>query len=154
MEQERQQKLRKTVQPRLSRMSKIQIDIPSDPQQSASSGEAERHHIAVSTVDKGEVSNKNKKCQARCKDEDTESSEQMNDLKAEILELKKMFLETVGASKQQSLPHTHMNAPRYRPAACRACQEQWRHQRGGRGGHGPLRKLLAPVKEVLGLYVQ
>ena len=141
LEQERQQKLRKGVQPRPSRISEIQIDLPSDYQQSASSGEAERHHIAVSTVDKGEVSSKNKKCQARCKDEDTESSKQINDLKAEILEMKKMFLETVGASKQQSLPHAPMNAPRYRPPACRACQESGRGEscshcfRCGQEGH-------------------
>ena len=123
MEEERQQKLRKTVQPRPSRMSELQINLPPDLPRSASGSEAELHHEAGSMTEKIETSSKNKKCQARCKDQDTESSKQMEDLKAEILEMKKVFLETVGASRQQPLPGSSMNTPRYRPPGCRDCQE-------------------------------
>lgn len=44
--------------------------------------------MAIDMADKVEVISKNKKCQARCTEQNIDSSKQIEDLRAEIMEMK------------------------------------------------------------------
>lgn len=140
LEQERQQKLKKTVVQRPPRINDVQIEGPSSLSQSVFRGEAEVQHAATDMADKVEVTSKNKKCQARCTEPNIDSNKQIEDLRAEIMEMKKVVLETVGASRQPQ-PGVFMNNPRQRPLGCRSCQEAQRGEscshcyRCGQEGH-------------------
>lgn len=125
LEQERQQKLRKTGVQRPPRINDVQIEGPSNLPLSGFSGDGEAQHVGTDMSEKGGAASKNKKCQARCPEQNTDSQKQIEDLRAEIMEMKKVVLQTVGAS-QQPQPAVYMNSPRRRPPGCRSCREAQR----------------------------
>lgn len=125
LEQERQQKLKKTVVQRPPRINDVQIEVPSNVPESAFRRDGEAQHAMTDMADKIEVTSKNKKCQARCTEQNIDSNKQIDDLRAEIMEIKRVILETVGASKQPQAA-SFMNNPRQRPVGCRSCQEAQR----------------------------
>lgn len=140
LEQERQQKLRKTVVQRPPRINDVQLEVPSNLPQSVLRGDGEAQHVATDMADKVEVTSKNKKCQAQCPDQNIDSQKQIEDLRAEIMEMKRVILQTVGASKQPQ-PAVFMNTPRQRPLGCKSCREAQRGEscshcyRCGQEGH-------------------
>lgn len=107
LEQERQQKLRKTVINKPPKVSEVQAEVhPPD-----------TSVTAVDTVTNCEAGGKSKKRQGPNTETDP-----IEILKAEVLEMKKLMLQTVEATKAR--PTEKMFIPsRSRPRGCRACQE-------------------------------
>lgn len=106
LEQERQQKLRKTIINKPLKVSEVQAEVY-PPDVSAA---------AVDTVSR-ETGGKSKKSQGLKKETDP-----IEALKVELLEIKKLMLQTVEAS-QASLAEKKFTPSRSRPRGCRACQE-------------------------------
>lgn len=107
LEQERQQKLRKTVINKPPRVSEMQAEVYS-PDASAA---------AVDTVTHREAGGKSRKSQGPKTETDP-----IEALKAEVLEIKKLLLQTVEATQARPTEKT-FTPSRSRPRGCRACQE-------------------------------
>ena len=107
IEQERQQKLRKTIINKPPKVSEVQAEVyPPD--------------ASVTTVDTDsnrETGGKSKKSHGTKIETDP-----IEALKAEVLEMKKLMLQTVEATKARPTERTFTTS-RSRPRGCRACQE-------------------------------
>ena len=107
LEQERQQKLRRTVPSKPPRVNEVQAEVY--PPDATAAG--------VDTVTKCETGGKSKRSQG-CSVE----TDQIEALKAEVLEMKKRMLQTVEATKSRQVERAY-TPNRSRPRGCRACQE-------------------------------
>lgn len=107
LEQERQQKLRKTVSSKPPRVNEVQAEVY--PPDATAAG--------VDTATKCETERKSKRSQGHSVETD-----QIEALKAEVLEMKKLMLQTVEATKSRPVERTY-TPNRSRPRGCRACQE-------------------------------
>lgn len=107
LEQERQQKLRKTVINKPPKVSEVQAEVCS-PDASVA---------AVDTVTHREAGGKSKRSQGPKTETDP-----IEVLKAEVLEIKKLMLQTVEATQARPTEKT-FTPSRSRPRGCRVCQE-------------------------------
>lgn len=106
IEQERQQKLRKTILTKPPKVSGVQTEVsPPDPS------------AAVDNVTHHEVGGKGNKSQGL-----KTQTDPLEELRAEVLEIRKMMLQTVGATQGRPTEKTFTSS-RSRPRGCRACQE-------------------------------
>lgn len=114
LEQERQQKLRKAVVNRPPRLNTVQTDLPFSLRQEVEENAEQR-----------DMDNKGDKIKSRknvgpSPEKDTNSSQLLEGLKAEVQEMKKIVLETVEARRTNL---TSPAATQRRPRGCRACQQ-------------------------------
>lgn len=111
LEEERQQKLRKIVTTKPPRVSEVQAEVYSPD---------------ASVIDDAgsnpEIERKSKKKQGRSTEPGTDPNQAIEALKAEVLEMRKLMLETVEATKYRQTEKM-VTSSRSRPRGCRACQE-------------------------------
>ncbi|KAK0147389.1 hypothetical protein N1851_013152 [Merluccius polli] len=122
LEQERQQKLKKVTMSKPPRLSEVRAEVNPYDSQPPHRGETEHWDEGVDTVTNRVMVKKGKKSQSKNAEPETGTSQLIEGLKAEMLEIKKMMLETVEATKKNQNERTATyNRPRL--IGCRACQE-------------------------------
>lgn len=110
LEQERQNKQRKTAAWKQPKLNEIHTE---------HSGETAKRDVAA---EREEVSSTLKKKQSKVKELDVDSNS-IADLKAEVMEIKKMFLETMEAARLHHHPGTRPPSVVKWTKGCKACQE-------------------------------
>ncbi len=123
LEQERQQKLKKSVMSKSPRLSEMQTSIcPFESQLHYQCGMEPKRDDRASVV-KGDSATISKKSQGKRDGADSNTSQLIEQLRAEVLEMKKMVNETMETAKLRGRTDrvTPVNTNRQR--GCRACQE-------------------------------
>ena len=121
LEQERQQKLKKTVMSKPPRLSEIHTEVSPHAPQTPFRRETEPPDDRRDPTNTAEFRAKSKKGQGRSTEQDANTSHLIEGLRAELLEMKKLVLETAEANKKTQTDRTAY--VRNRPRGCRACQE-------------------------------
>lgn len=141
LEQERQQKLKKTALTKPTRLQEIQTNIcPLEPQVHPHNSTEPKRDVR-SSAGKVDSATTSKKSQERHEGTDSSTRQLIEQLRAEVLEMKKMVNETMETAKLRSRSERATLTTMNRPRGCRACQEaqvgeQCRHCfRCGQEGH-------------------
>ena len=116
LEQERQQKLKKSVMSKPPKLSEIQTEVST----LAPQPPPEDHRDPTNTAD---LRAKSKKGQGRSTEQDSSTSHLIEGLRAELLEMKKLVLESAEANKKMQADRADRSSARNRPRGCRACRE-------------------------------
>lgn len=141
LELERQTKLKKAVTQKSLRLSEVQAVEHVCGTKQPMSSEMETQGQRKDTLRKDIVIGKDMKKQIQGKETDNETAKAIEDLRANVMEMTKVFRETMEATRSQfHLPVTPLRTER-RSKGCRSCQEaqrgeECRHRyRCGQDGH-------------------
>lgn len=141
LELERQAKLKKTVTPKPFKLSEVQaVEYVCGTERHVSSG-VETQGQRKETLMKESIPSKDKKKQAQGKDIDSDTTKAIEDLRANVMEMTKVFRETMEATRSQFHPPVTPLRMERRSKGCRSCQEaqrgdECRHcYRCGQDGH-------------------
>lgn len=141
LELERQTKLKKAVTPKPLRLSEVQAVEHVCGTERHLSSEMETRGQRKETLMKDITIGKDKKKQIQSKETDNDTAKAIEDLRANVMEMTKVFRETMGATRSQFHPPvTPLRAER-RSKGCRSCQEAQRGEecrhcyRCGQDGH-------------------
>lgn len=121
LEQERQQKLKKTVMSKPPRLSEIHTEVSPHAPQLPFRRETEPPDDRGDPTNTAEFRAKSKKGQGRSTEQDS-TSHLIEGFRAELLEIKKLVLETAEANKKTQTDRTSAYT-RNRPRGCGNCQE-------------------------------
>lgn len=123
LEQERQQKLKKTVLSKSPKLSEIQTNICPFKSQLHSQGHMEPNRDDRVPAVKADSATNSRRSQVKGGVADSNTSQLIEQLRAEVLEMKKMMNETMETAKLRGRTEraTLVNVSRQR--GCRACQE-------------------------------
>lgn len=141
LEMERQTKLKKAVTPKPLRLSEVQTVEHVCNTERHSSSEMETQGQRKETLMKDIITGKDKKKQIQNKETDNDTAKAIEDLRANVMEMTKMFRETMEATRSQFHPPMTPLRTERRPKGCRSCQEAQRGEecrhcyRCGQDGH-------------------
>lgn len=121
LEQERQQKLKKNVMSKSPRPSEIQTNICPLESQLHSRGYMDHKSNDSSPAVKADSTSISKKSQVKQKEADPSMSQMIEQLRADVLEMKQMENETMETAKGRTEQVIPVNGNRLR--GCRVCQE-------------------------------
>lgn len=141
LELERQTKLKKAATLKPLRLSEVQaVEHVCDTERHMS-GEIETHSQKKESLMKDIITGKDKKKQAQSKENDNNTTKAIEDLRANVMEMTKVFRETMEAKRSQFHPPVTPLQTERRPKGCRSCQEAQRGEecrhcyRCGQEGH-------------------
>ncbi|KAI2652209.1 Gag-Pol polyprotein [Labeo rohita] len=123
LEQERQQKLKKNVMSKSPRLSEIQTNICPVESQLHSRGYMDPKSNDSSPAVKADSTSISKKSQVKQKEADPSMSQLIEQLRAEVLEMKRMVNETMETAKAKGRAERVIPVNANRLRGCRACQE-------------------------------
>ncbi len=141
LELERQTKLKKAVTQKPLRLSEVQAVEHVCGTKQPMSSEMETQGQRKDTLMKDIIIGKDKKKQIQGKETDNETAKAIEDLRANVMEMTKVFRETMEATRSQFHPPVTLLRTERRSKGCRSCQEAQRGEecrhcyRCGQDGH-------------------
>ncbi|GAA6112302.1 uncharacterized protein LOC113106500 [Tachysurus ichikawai] len=141
LELERQTKLKKAVTPKPLRLCEVQTVEHVCNTERHSSSDMETQGQRKETLMKDIITGNDKKKQIQNKETDNDTAKAIEDLRANVMEMTKMFRETMEVTRSQFHPPMTPLRTERRPKGCRSCQESQRGEkcrhcfRFGQDGH-------------------